>query len=198
MSREVETQSGVKAAADNNNPNPDPGTPAGVDYAAMAANLRMMLEAVPQVVPHWQQFHPVDAKAIRGGRAVSDAFIAEVAGNVATTSELQSLNTFDVDEANDAQRYKTAYQPIAQLLLRIGRSLQFSIDSRMSKAGTQALQTYYLAKGLGRTSKFADALDAALAMSDVLNRKGRRKKEVPQPQPAPEPTPAPEQLPKAA
>ena len=92
------------------------------------------------------------------------------------------------------QKYKTAYQPIADLFLRIGKSLQFSIDARMASAGLKALQTYYLAKGLGRTVAGADALDAATKMSDALGWKGRgkKKKGVPQPQPAPQ------ELPKAA
>lgn len=205
MNREVETQSGVQAAADNTNPSPDPGTPGTpvvVDYDTQAATLQAMVQNVPQIVPHWLPFHPTNSRAIRGGRAVSESFIAEVGSAVAATSELQSLNSFDVDEARDAQKYKTAYQPVAQLFTRIGRSLQFSIDSRMAKAGTQALQTYYLAKGLGRTPNFADALDVAKTLSDALGRKGRgpksKKKEVPQPQPAPEPIPAPAELPKAA
>src|SRR5438034_6446961 len=78
MSREVETQSGAKAAADNTNPNPDPGTPAVVDYEAHAAQLRTMLEAVPQEVPHWLWFHPATAKDLRGGRLVPEVIITSV------------------------------------------------------------------------------------------------------------------------
>ncbi len=194
MTREVETQSGAEAAADNINPNPDPGTPAVVDYDANAAQLRTMLETVPQEVPHWQWFHPVTAKVLLGGRSVPPAFIASVSNGVTGAASLKTLNTFDVEDTADMQKYKTAYQPIADLFLRIGKSLQFSIDARMASAGLKALQTYYLAKGLGRTVDGADALDAATRMSDALGRKGRgkKKKGVPQPQPAPQ------ELPKAA
>ncbi len=202
MSREVEAQSGPKAAADNINPNPDPGTPAVVDYEAHAAQLRTRLEAIAQEVPHWQWFHPEAAKALRGGRLVPEAFITSVSDGVTGAASLQALNTFDTSDTGDIQKFKLAYQPIADLVLRMARSFQFSIDARSATAGLKALQTYYLAKGLGRTVVGADARDAAVKMSDALGRKGRGKKKktkgVPQPQPAPEPTPAPAELPKAA
>ncbi len=199
MSREVEAQSGAIAAADNTNPNPDPGTPV-VDYEAQAAQLRTILEAMPEKVPYWQWFHPVAAQALRGGRLVPEAFITSVSDGVAGAASLRTLNTFDVEDTGDRQRYKLAYQPIADLFLRMGRSLQFSIDARKASAGLKALQTYYRAKGLGRTVAGADARDAALKMRQALGRKGRgnKKKEVPQPQPAPEQPPAPKPLPMAA
>src|ERR1700748_1862175 len=182
MTRVVNPDLDRKAVADPNNP--DPGTPATVDYEAQADLLRTMLEAFPQTVPFWQPFHPVTAQAIRGGRAVPEAFITSVADGVAATPAVQALGTFDVTEVKDMQKYKTAYQPIADLLFRTWHSFQFSIDARMAKGGSAALQTYYLTKGLGRTVAGADALAAAKAMGDALGRKGRKpKKEVPQPAP---------------
>jgi hypothetical protein len=162
MTREVEAQSGVEAAADNTNPNPDPGTPAVVDYETHAAQLRVMLETVAQEVPHFLWYHPATAKALRGGRLVPEAFITSVSDGVTGAASLQTLNTFDASDTGDIQKYKLAYQPTADLFLRVARSLQFSIDSRSASAGLKALQTYYLAKGLGRTAVGAEARDAAV------------------------------------
>ncbi len=178
----------------------DPATPAApvptrTHYQDLAATLRSALEAVAPQIPFWQAAHPTLRKAIRSGRSVNGKFIETVVAGVDSSPDLQALNKFDLAGAQDMLQFRAAFRPLVDQLLALSRDLLFTMDARQAKVGDQALQMYYLAKGLGRDIGGADILGLAENMGRDLGRKRpkSRGKGVPPPlTPAPQQPPAPQ------
>ncbi len=180
---------------------PNAPAPTRTHYQDLATTLRTALEAVAPQIPFWQAAHPTLRKAIRSGRAVNGKFIETVVAGVDSSPDLQALNKFDLPDAQDMLQFRAAFRPLVDQLLALSRDMLFTMDVRQAKVGQQALQMYYLAKGLGRDIGGADILSLAENMGRDLGRKRPKSRgsQVPPPvTPAPQAPPASQQSPQAA
>jgi hypothetical protein len=163
MSRILSFPKGKKAAA---------ATATPVDYKALAATLRAALEALPAQIPFWQIDHPLLKNQILPGRVANGKFIATVTNAVENSQALQTLGKFDLADAEDMLEFLRAFGPIVDVMAVLARDLQVTMDVRQAKVGVQALQVYYLAKGLGRDIGGAEVLSMAELMKRDLGRRG--------------------------
>lgn len=120
-------------------------------------------------------------------RTVSREFIASMIAAVEAMPELQSVRTFDPEEARATLQFIDAFRPIADRLAALLASVNYRMASRRTKVASAAMTTYAVARGLAR-----DPDSAPLAAHlDILRRDlGRTNRPPHRVTPAPA-TPAP-------
>ncbi len=121
---------------------PDTGVSSLDTITAQLLALVIQMEGiVPDLEPH-------DTREI--GRVAAGAKFADllIAPTITTVTSVPSVpqDLFKVDRARDALMYRDRLRPIAQRMAALTQGLEFTIDSKMSLAGEDALQTYHWAK----------------------------------------------------
>src|SRR5881398_2635012 len=69
--------------------------------------------------------------------------------------ELQSVNKLDVDAARATLQFIEAFRPVYDKLMRLASSLKFTMSSRKAHLAVDALQIYWIGKGIARDRRSA-------------------------------------------
>lgn len=128
-------------------------TPAATNAAdtpnpSLAAIGGQLLELVIQMeglVPDLKPHDPQTVKRVTQGAKFAHALIVPT---ITTVNSLPAVpaGLFNVDRGRDALAYRDELYPIAQRLGAFVEALYFSINSKLSESGGEALQTYTWAK----------------------------------------------------
>ena len=164
-------------------PGQEPVTPTTTHYQEVAKQfLDAFIAAIAQI-PMLEEKHATTAQFVQTHSGFSNDFVSTVLTSVEADPQLQSINKFDVVEARDTLQYLEAFRSVIDQVEMFVTTLKFSCAARKARVVAQALQTYAIAKGLGRDASSASVASLAKIMKRDLNRPGRplKKKEVPPP-----------------
>ena len=164
-------------------PGQEPVTPTTTHYQEVAKQFLDAFITATAQIPMLEEKHATTALFVQTHSGFPNDFVSSVLTSVEKDPQLQSLNQFDVVEARDTQQYLDAFRSVIDQVEMFATTLKFSCAARKARAVAQALQTYAVAKGLGRDATSASVASLAKIMKRDLNRPGRplKKKEVPPP-----------------
>jgi hypothetical protein len=121
---------------------PSAEAPSLPEIAGQLADLVTKMEAlVPDFAPHDKR---ESSRVAAGARFAHELIGPTVTIVTAVPSMPQDL--FKVDKAQEALLIRDQLRPIAQRLAAFTQGLDFTIDTKLSAAGEDALQTYHWAK----------------------------------------------------
>ena len=157
------------------NPAQDSVTPAAApNLDQIASDLIGQLKTLIASIPELELTYPLGRKRLRSTSSIPIAFVFEAAKMVESQAPMQELERFDLPGFRHAAGYEAQFQPMVRLLERAAADLQYTIDTKMAGAATQALQIYAVGKSLSRDKGGAALLSHIDAMKKALGRRGNR------------------------
>lgn len=177
-------QSGVTGSAVTSDPTATP-TP----FDDIAAQVSAAIEAVVKLIPAFEPRHTETAQFVKRYQSFSTDSIRSTIAAVEANPELNSSNKFDLEEAKSALQFLDAFQAVIDQTDQFRSNLRFTYFARKARVVAQVLQTYAIAKGIGRDPSSAGVAAHAKNIKRDLRHKAVKK-------PTPEPAPAPPQTPK--
>lgn len=144
-------------------------------YQQLADEFMSNLNEIAAGIPKLEIPHVSTAGFVRGLQNVPLEFLATVVAAVEQTQELQVLNKLDLTTARDTLQFIEAFRPVVDKLSGFGKSLLFTMQSRKAALAADALQIYYISKGLGRDPNSAAIASLAGNMKRDLGNRGRKK-----------------------
>ncbi len=154
----------------------------------LANEIAEAIDTIAARIPQLEAPHPSTATGVRGARTVSREFIVSMIAAVEAMPELQSVGTFDTEEARATLQFIDAFRPVADRLAALMASVNYTMESRRAKVAAAAMTTYAVAKGLARDPGGASLVVHLDILRHDLGRKNRPPRRV-TPDPA---TPAPQ------
>lgn len=165
------------AAADQ----PTDGTPGNTTFATttryqeIAAQFMSGLDALTALLPKLEAEHGTTINTVKGHLTVPNVFLASTIAAVEQTPDLQAFQDLDVVAGHDVLQFIEAFRPVANKVNALGRSLEFTMDSRKSALVVNALRVYDLAKSVARNPRNAALGAHVKTMKRDLNRVGPKK-----------------------
>lgn len=194
------------AAPDPSTP-PSPSTPSAPSTPPaeptpeeIAASFIAQLDAMQAQISNYQHHDPSDIRRVAAiARFAPDLVVPTLATTMSFPPAAQR-NLFDNDKGQMAIRRKNAFQPVIQRLGALKDGMQFTVNSDLAEAGSQALDVYTWAKSYVKRPDAAALIPYVGTMSQVVRKviNHRRQKSSPAPAPSPSPAPTPAQLPPGA
>jgi hypothetical protein len=126
-------------------PVPDP-TPAPDPLARLAADLGALLDRFEASIPNYEPHDVNDIHAVVAAARFGQELIAPTVTAATAFPPLTAHNLFDTARAEEALRFRDLLRPIAQRMEALRAGLDFTIDRKLAKASTDALETYQWAK----------------------------------------------------
>jgi hypothetical protein len=97
---------------------------------------------------------------------------ATAIASVEQSPELQGVNKLDVSAARDTLQFIEAFRPVQDKVSAFANSLKFTIASRKATLAADALQIYFIAKGVARDPGAAAVASHVSNLKRDLGRRG--------------------------
>ena len=159
-------------------PTPDEDVPEP-DATPTPMNLLMKelvedLNAIRAKIPYLQYPHPRTTKLVRTYRSVPRAFVKQMNDTVKYEPELQAIGTYDYQDGEEALDFTDNFRAFRTEVNALLSALNFTIEYRHAEVAEKALQTYQIAKALGRRpgSNLGSHVER---LREALNRAGRKR-----------------------
>jgi len=157
-------------------PVPDPtATVTVTHYQQLAAEFMAALDEIATIIPKLEAAHFTTANFVRSHQNVPIEFLATAVAAVEQTPELQGVKKLDLFAARDTLQFIDAFRPVVDKFTAFAKSLQFTMSSRKASLAADALQIYYIAKGVARDPNSAGLASLIANMKRDLGRRGRPK-----------------------
>jgi hypothetical protein len=166
--------------------------PTAIDAQTLDAIASQLLDLVTKMESLVPDFEPHDkreiARVAAGAKFAHELIAATVTMVTSVPSAPQDL--FNVAAAQEALQFRDQLRPIAQRLAAFAQGLQFTIDTKLSASGEDALQTHHWGKRAVKGPNGAALQPYVDEMSRVvkraINRSKKPKSEPPTPSPVPQ------------
>jgi hypothetical protein len=154
----------------------------------MASQLLDLVTKMETLVPDFEAHDKREIKRVSAGAKFAHELIASTVTMVTSVPSVPQ-DLFKVAQAQEALQVRDQLRPIAERLAAFTRGLEFTIDTKLSAAGEDALQTYHWAKRAANGPNGAVLHPYLDEMRRVvrraINRSKKPKAEPPPPSPAP-------------
>lgn len=147
-------------------------TPTVTYYQQLAEQFSAELDDVAALVPDLESPHPLTANFVRSHVNVPFEFLRTAIFAVEQVPELRSVNKLDVDAARATLQFIDAFRPVYDKLMRLASSLKFTMSSRKAHLAADALQIYWIGRGLARDRRGANVVPIVAALKRDLGRRG--------------------------
>ncbi|MEA2238628.1 MAG: hypothetical protein QOC81_3352 [Thermoanaerobaculia bacterium] len=154
-------------------------------YDEIAAKVSAGLADVISLVPAFEPRHAETERFVQRYQTFSNEVIRSTIAAIEANPELNVANKFNVQEGRATLQYLDAFRPVIDLVEELLTNLRFTSAARKSKSIADALQTYAIAKGIGRDPASAGVAKHAENIKRDLRRPGPKRKPA-TPSPAPE------------
>lgn len=144
--REREESSNAQTQTASNRDDPAAPPPADGSVEAIADYLIGLIDQIEGLVPNFQPYDANDVRRVAAAARFAKELVPQIIASVTAYDPAAEVKIFDVEGAREALRFGTAMTRFAQRLSALLDGVQFTIDSELAKAGTQALATYAWAK----------------------------------------------------
>jgi hypothetical protein len=115
------------------------------DIKTIAGQLLDIVTKMENLVPDFQAHDKREISRVAASAKFAHELIAPTI-TIVTSVPTVPQDLFDVAQAKEALRVRDLLRPIAQRLDAFTQGLEFTIDTKLSEAGEDALQTYHWAK----------------------------------------------------
>jgi hypothetical protein len=166
-------------ADETTTPDPSPDTgfadPPATDTAAelaaqdFIAGFRALVKKLPKV----ESPHPTTVVSVRGRLNVPPSFALTVTEQVALTPDLQSLNSYDVEETKRDIQQAAAMRLVINELLTTAKALKFTADGKQVRANNASLRMLVMARAVARDPRYAHVGAIVATMNEA--RKARKR-----------------------
>jgi len=122
-----------------------------MNHQRRANEILTVIRGIAETVPGYRA--PVSATEMRAlvrRATVPPEFIEQTAVAVEATPELERMDSFDPDDARDAQAFAVFCNVVSDEFEIIARGIRYAGLKRLASAGDAALRTLALAKTLNR------------------------------------------------
>jgi len=150
--------------------------PADGSAEALALKLVSLLDQFEALVPGFLPHDATDIYRVAAAARFGSDLIPPAITAVTSFAPAADRNVFDVDRGKAALLFRDALRPVAHRLLALHDGLEFTIDSRVAEAGTEALQAYAWAKAFAKSPNGAGMRPYVGEMSRVVKRAQNRRK----------------------
>jgi len=164
--------------------------PADTSPEAIATQLIGLLDQFEGLVPGFQPHDVGDVHRVATAARFANELIQPTITAVSSFAPASERKMFDIERGKAALQYRDAFRPVAQRLSALLNGVEFTIDSQMAEAGTEALQAYAWAKTYAKSPGGAGLRPYLDEMRRVVKKAMNRRKPVAT-TPAPAPAPAP-------
>src|SRR5437868_1483809 len=144
-------------------------TPTVTFYQQLAEQFSEELDDVAALIPNLESPHPLTANFVRSHVNVPFEFLRTAIFAVEEVPELRAVNKLDVDAALATLQFIEAFRPVYDKLMRLARSLKFTMSSRKAHLAADALQIYWIGRGLARDRRSANVVPIVAALSRDLD-----------------------------
>ena len=173
-------------------PTQPPDAPAATGAQTLDAIASQLLDLVTQMEGLVPDFEPHDKREI--ARVAAGAKFANelIAATITLVTSVPSVprDLFNVALAQEALQVRDQFRPIVQRLIAFAEGLEFTINTKMSASGEDALQSYHWGKRAVKGPNGAVLQPYVDEMRRVvkraLNRSTKPKTDPPTPSPAPQ------------
>jgi hypothetical protein len=156
-------------------PSPDT-TPADGSVEALALQLISLIQQFEALVPGFQPHDSTDIYRVAAAARYGSELIPPAITAFTSFAPAAERNIFDTDRAKAAIQFRDALRPVAHRLLALHDGLEFTIDSQLADAGTEALHAYAWAKSFAKSPNGAGLRPFVDEMSRVVKRTQNRRK----------------------
>jgi hypothetical protein len=156
-------------------------------YQQLADDFMKALDALITGLPPMETSHPSTSPFVRGKLNIPRPFLESTVAAVEQSPELQALNKLDSVKGRETLQFLEAFRTVHDKLTGFSKDLKFTLEARHAALANDALQIYYLAKGVIRDPNSPAVTHHVENMKRDLARKGRKKAAPSAPQP-PAPT----------
>jgi len=167
------TTTGATAVAIDPPDGTQPLSPTITHYQQLATDFMRALDEIAVIIPQLEEAHFTTASFVRTHQNVPDQFLATAVSAVEQTVELQGVRKLDVLAARDTLQFMEAFRPVLDKVVAFGKNLEFTLKSRKATLVLDALQIYYIAKGLARDPNSAAVGSLAANMKRDLGKSSR-------------------------
>jgi hypothetical protein len=165
-------------------------TPVDASPETIATQLIGLLDQFEGLVPGFQPHDVSDVHRVATAARFAHELIQPTITAVSSFAPASERKMFDIDRGKAALQYRNALRPVAQRLSALLNGVEFTIDSQMAEAGTEALQAYAWAKTYAKGPDGAGLRPYLDEMRRVVKKAINRRKPAAT-TPAPSPAPAP-------
>jgi hypothetical protein len=144
-------------------------------YDEAAAQFLAALNAAIALIPSYSPRHPETEKFVRRYIAFSDDLIISSIAAVEANPELAATKKFNVQKARAADQFSSAFASAIFAVDQLSANLKFTGQVLKAEAIAECLQTFQIAKGIGRDPSSATVAAHAENMKRDLKRPGRKK-----------------------
>jgi hypothetical protein len=160
-------------------PLPPPGsdlTDVATAYEDSAAKFLEALKAAAAIIPAFEPKHPDTVKFVKKYSAFGDNLITSTIAAVGDSPELAATNKFDLSRAIATVHFMTAYRSPIDKVFELANNLKFTFEAWRAVALADCLQTYAIAKGVGRDAGSANVAVHVTNMKRDLRRTTPKKR----------------------
>jgi hypothetical protein len=162
-----------------------PLSPTITHYQQVSETVDGMINEVLTVLPKLELPHPRTVTFVRGHKNIPVEFMETAIAGVARNPELQGLRKLNVATGQDTIQLNQAFRPLADKLYHFAKKLEYTLDTRLAVLAAEALQVYYLVKGMARDPEGAAMLELVADLKRDLGPRGGRKSAKPKPEQEP-------------
>lgn len=148
-------------------------TPTITHYQQLADAFSKALDEIATSVPRLEGEHPATVGFVRSHQNIPNEFLATAIAAVEQTPELQGVNKLDVTTARDTLQFIEAFRPMQDKVMTFAKNLKFTVGSRKANLAADALQIYFIAKGVARDPGAAAVSSLVQNLKRDLGRRGR-------------------------
>ncbi len=150
-------------------------------FDEIAAQVIAGITEAVSVIPAFEPRHPENERFIARYQTFSSEMIRSSIAAAEATPEFNIAGKLDVEQARAALQYEDAFRPVIDKVEQLLINLKFTSAMRKSRIVAGALQTYQIAKGIGRDPGSAAVAAHAQIVKRDLRRPGGPKKVKPAP-----------------
>jgi hypothetical protein len=151
-------------------------SPTITHYQQVSERVSAMIDEVLTVLPKLELPHPTTVKFVRANKSRPIAFLETAITAVGRRADLQAVSRLDVQAGWDTLQLHQALRPLADKLYHFAKKVDYTLDSRLALLGADALQLYYLVKGLARDPERADMLELLADLRRDLGKTAKPKR----------------------
>jgi hypothetical protein len=163
---------GADAPTGGTTPEVPLSSPTVTHYQQLADQFMKDLDAIASVIPKLEASHISTATFVRTHTNVSINFLATCIAAVEQTAALQGVNKLNSQAARDTLQFIEAFRPVLDKVESFTNSLRFTVASRKAALTADALQIYFIAKGVARDPGSAAVASLVANMKRDLGRPG--------------------------
>jgi hypothetical protein len=146
-----------------------------VSQSALAGEAMAQLDALSDALGLEPAMGTGERRALAGGICVPNEFTEAVAATASRHTDY--AGGFDPDEAREAIAFAAVWAPLAVAARELAARVESRIVARRAAAGSRALDTYAMWKGVARTPDGAMLRDSVKSLSALLGRsRGRSRR----------------------